>query len=140
MKSLPPIPIRVPNSVPKALEKTYNNGQWTNARFMSFIKSGLRSLSQKWPPKWQVLKEARIERGIYKCAGYKKRSHKTTKSIVYNGKRANNIFVDHIIPVIGKEGFTSWDNVIKRMFVEISGLQVLCKDCHDRKSKEERNK
>lgn len=119
-------------------EKPYNNGTWTEARFNSFIKGALRALTKRWGPRYTSLKEARIERGVYKCAGYKKRSHKAPKSIKIGEKRVNNIFVDHIDPIIGPEGFTSWDEVIRKMFCEKDGLQILCKDCHDRKTQDER--
>lgn len=38
--------------------------------------------------------------------------------------------VNHIVPVVPVEGFTSWDVVIERMFCEKDGLEVLCKPCH----------
>lgn len=117
----------------------YNEGKWTRARFLGYIKSGLRSLSQKWPPKHEVKKAARVERGRYKCAGYRKRWHIVPASTKINGKRVNNVHVDHINPVIDpKEGFVSWDKVIERMFCEAEGLQVLCYDCHKRKTHDER--
>jgi hypothetical protein len=54
------------------------------------------------------------------------------------GKRIKNIFVDHIEPVGGRETSGGWDGVIERLYCEIDGLQVLCKACHDLKTKEER--
>lgn len=119
-------------------DKPYNNGTWTAARFHSFIKGGLRSLTNRWGPKHSVLKKARVDRGVYKCAGYEKRSHNVPVTIKEKTKRIKNVFVDHIEPVIGSTGFTTWDEVIRRMFVEADGLQVLCKECHDRKTKNER--
>jgi hypothetical protein len=111
----------------------HNGGNWTEARFHSFIKGGLRKLSQRWPPKHEVMKKARIERGVYKCVGYKKRWHKV--------RHKDGVFVDHIIPVIDpKKGFVSWDDTIERLFCEEEGLQVLCKECHDRKTADERKK
>jgi hypothetical protein len=117
------------------------NKPWTPARFHSFITSGLRALWQKWPAKYQVRKAANRERGIYLCAGYKKRKHKVTATIVNEkGKRVNNVFVDHIAPVIDPAvGFVSWDEVVNRMFVEPAALQILCLDCHSRKTKDERD-
>lgn len=121
-------------------EKPHNDGQWTRARFNSFIKGGLRSISKRWPPKNQVRKDAWVERGVYWCAGYKKRKHKVPVSIKQGGKRSNNIEVDHIVPIIDPvKGFESWDATIKNMFCEAHGLQVLCKDCHKRKTQDERS-
>lgn len=119
---------------------TFNNGQWTEARFHAFIKNGLRSLSMRWPPKYQVKKEAQRGRGKYLCAGFRRRNHIVGSSFRAGGRRVNNVFVDHIEPVINPQtGWQSWDEVVKRMFVDSDGLQVLCKECHDRKTKEERN-
>lgn len=51
------------------------------------------------------------------------------------------IAIDHIEPVIPIEGFknTSWDwnEYYDRMFCPEEGFQVLCKTCHDAKTKEE---
>lgn len=110
--------------------------EWSQSKFNSFIKGALRSATLKWPPKHEVRKKARVGRGEYLCNHCK---NKVPASIVVNGKRCNNIYVDHIDPIIDPEvGFVSWDNVIERMFVDEDKLQVLCKNCHDIKTKEER--
>ena len=51
---------------------------------------------------------------------------------------AKEVAVDHIEPVVPVSGFTTWDEVIERMFVEKEGLQVLCKECHRVKCQEEK--
>lgn len=110
-------------------------GEWTEARFTSFIKSQLRNASRKWKPNNEALKRARIQRGIYLCNGC---NQEITTSIKIDGKKHKNVLVDHINPVIDpKKGFTTWDDFINRLFCEIDDLQVLCKDCHDKKTKEE---
>lgn len=118
--------------------KPYNNGQWTIARFNSFIKGALRSASNRWGPKHSVLKKARTERGIYCCAGFHIKPHVVPVTRMVGKKRIRNVSVDHIIPIM--DGSVTWDDVIKRMFCEEDGLQVLCKECHDKKTKEERAK
>lgn len=117
-------------------ERPYNAGTWTTARFNSFIKGALRSASNRWGPKFIVRKRARTERGRYLCAGYETKPHIVGASVHIKGRRVNNVLVDHINPIGGPE--QSWDIVIKNMFCEEDGLQVLCKDCHDKKTKEER--
>lgn len=55
--------------------------------------------------------------------------------------------VDHIDPVVPITGFLKtkgflgydWDLVIRRLFCEIEGLQVLCKPCHKLKTADERS-
>lgn len=116
--------------------KIRNSGKWTEARFKSFIISGLRQTSRRWGPISEVQKEARVSRGIYKCAGCGKEVPASTKE---GRKRVKNIFVDHINPIVDPEiGFTTWDEYIERMFCEKEKLQLLCKSCHDEKSKQER--
>ena len=120
-------------------DKPRNNGEWTEARYNTFVKGALRSASIRWPPKFRVRKAAWIKRGVYKCAGYKKRAHQAPVTLKKNGKRVNNISVDHIIPIIDpKTGFVSWDSVIAKMFCEAEGLQVLCQACHKNKTKAEK--
>jgi 5-methylcytosine-specific restriction endonuclease McrA len=117
------------------MTKTYNNGQWTEARFNSFVKSALRSASQRWPPKYSVLSEA--------CVGQKEnpKSGRLAKFYLCNKCKgefvAKEVEVNHILPVIPTSGFDSWDNVITRLFCERDNLEVLCKPCHKEITKQE---
>lgn len=117
--------------------KTRNGGEWTEARFKSFVTSALRAASRRWPPKYKALKEAFVDKMVnektgkmamhYKCAS-------CTKLFV-----ATDVQVDHIEPVVDpKKGFAGWDVYIDRMFCEIKGLQVLCKVCHTVKTDQEK--
>ena len=113
-------------------EKTRCGGQWTEARFASFVKSALRSASNRWQPKYQCKKDARTARNTYTCAGCK------------NSFGSKSVRVDHIDPVVDtKRGFRTWDEYIERMFVERDGYQLLCTNargtgCHDFKTALER--
>ncbi len=70
------------------------------------------------------------------CNGCKKES---PASIVVDRKRVQNIYVDHIKPIVDPaKGFEGWDVLIDRMFCEKDNLQVLCKTCHDVKTQEEK--
>ena len=118
------------------MDKPHNNGQWTKARFHSFIKSALRQASMRWPPKHEIKKKARVERGKYLCNICK---NVVPTSILVDGKRKSNVHVDHIQPVIDpRKGFTTWDDTIHRMFCEEDGLQVVCASCHKEVTAEER--
>ena len=111
-------------------------GRWTNARFHSFIKSLLRSGTRRWAPITDVKRKASVKRGVYKCAICGQEGPATIK---IDGKRVSNAVVDHISPVIDPElGFTNWDDVVERMFCEEDNLQVVCHECHTKKSNEER--
>lgn len=121
----------------KEIKKPYNNNQWTQARFNSFIKSALRGASMRWGPKYEAKKAARVERGKYRCVGWKRGSHIVTASLPPkkgNKRRINNVQIDHIIPI----GSGSWDEIIAGMFCEADNLQVLCHACHQLKTQEER--
>ena len=128
--------------MPRIVKRTRNCEQWTEARYQSFIKSALRAASRKWGPKNKSKQLARIDRGIYLCAGYKKKPHKVKGTLPPpkgKKKRIDNAVVDHIKPVVDPvTGFVSWDDVIERMFCELDGFQILCHDCHTRKTADER--
>jgi 5-methylcytosine-specific restriction endonuclease McrA len=106
--------------------KTRCNGQWTEARWNSFIKSALRSASNRWAPKQLVKKQARIARNTYVCA-------------LCGAKVGNKtIKIDHIDPVVDPvKGFTTWDSYIARMFPEVEGYQAICLSCHTAKTRTE---
>lgn len=117
--------------------KTRNGNTWTESQFNSFIKSMLRRGSTRWGPKYVCKKNARVPEKYPNSKG----------RLVFHSLCAscNQVFpetecsVDHIDPVIDPSvGFQSWDEVIERIFCEVDGLQVLCKDCHDKKTKEEK--
>lgn len=97
-----------------------------NFDFNAFIKNSLRRAFYKYPARSEVLKESRVERGIYKCASCE---------LQFGPKE---IQVDHKEPVISIENDLSkkinWNVYIKRLFCGKEGLQVLCKECHKSKT------
>lgn len=122
----------------KETVKPYADGEWTEAKFVAFVKSQLRNGSMKWPCKHRVLQEARKERGVYLCAGCSQLIPASIKSIKNSG-REKNVFVDHINPIVDPSvGFTTWDDFIKNLYCDSTNLQVLCLECHSKKSAEER--
>lgn len=116
--------------------KTRNGNTWTEARFRSFIKGNLRAATMRWNPIHECLKNARVSRGEYLCNGCKETVPNTIR---VDGKRKKNVHVDHIIPIIDPAvGWTTYDEMIDRMFCEIENLQVLCDECHTKKTNEEK--
>lgn len=92
----------------------------------AFVINALRRASVKWPARTEIKRLARVERGKYLCAG--------CGSIA----RAKDVSVDHVEPCIDPEkGFEDWNTYIDRLFCPALNLQVLCKECHDTKSKAE---
>lgn len=115
----------------RVIDRPHNSGKWTAARFRGFIISALRSASNRWPPKYEAKKAAKLRYGVYQCAGYKTEPHEA---------RASQVQIDHIIPVVDPvTGFSTWDNFINRLFCEAENFQLLCLDCHKRKSKDEKD-
>ena len=113
----------------------YNGGRWTQARYNSFIKSALRSASQRWPPRYETLNDACVGQRINPASG------RLAKFYTCNGCKqifpAKDVEVNHKIPVVPTEGFDNWNNVIKRMYCEKEGLEALCKPCHKATTKRE---
>ena len=95
-------------------------------KFKGYIKSALRRVNRWWPAYTAAKAKARVERGKYECAGCKEICP------------SKDIHVDHIAPVVDPaRGFTTWDEYIDRLFCDMDGLQILCKTCHKKKTKEE---
>lgn len=91
--------------------------------FDDWLKKELRRISYKYKPRQQVVKDARVRRGVYKCA-------------FCGGEFGpKQVHVDHIQPVIDpNQGFVDWNTYIERLFCNYDGWQVLCIDCHQIKS------
>ena len=119
------------------MSRQFNGGEWTQARFNSFVKSGLRGLSRKWPPKYQCLNASLVGQRVNVATG---RIAKHFKCAQCAGEfPASKVQVDHIAPIIDPTiGFTSWDDVVDAMFCEKENLQVLCTSCHKEKTAAER--
>lgn len=102
-------------------------------RFNSFITSILRSGSRRWGPKYETLNAAKTEKRINPSSGRLAQHFlcaSCSKEFV-----ATNVQVDHIIPI----GFDkTWDEFIHGLYCEAENLQVLCKECHSIKTKQEK--
>lgn len=59
-----------------------------------------------------------------------------------NGRFAQHqLEIDHVSPVVPVDktlAEMSWDDLINRTWCDKMGLQVLCEECHDKKSADER--
>jgi len=109
---------------------------WTTARYFSFIRSALRRAWTKYPVKYQVLNKARTPykgpdkrtKWLYKCAHCS------------NLFKSTEVQVDHIQPAGTLKDYSDLPQFVETLFCEESNLQVLCKECHNAKTKEERKK
>lgn len=91
----------------------------------AWLKQQLRKISRYWPEKNKVFHRVKISPGNYRCEGCKK---------IFQQKELQ---IDHVEPIVGLEGFVSWDMYIERMFCGYEKLQALCKPCHQTKTQEE---
>lgn len=107
---------------------------WSQARFWSYLRSGLRAAYNKWPPKWDVLKAAKRP-----YTGNSKQQKWEFKCAVC-GKyyKQKDVSVDHVVPAGALNSFDDIAGFCSRLFVGVEGLQVLCTTCHSTKTKEER--
>lgn len=109
--------------------------EWTEGKYQSFVKSILRAGSRRWPPKYKVLNEAKLGKKTNERTG--RLAEHYLCSGCGGAYPSAMVVVDHIEPVVATTGFVSWDFVIARLFCSEEGLQVMCKGCHQIKTKEE---
>lgn len=117
------------------MRNQFNNGEWTLARFNSFITSILRSGSRRWGPKYTTLASAKRGKSINEASG--RLAEKYECASCSGLFPARLVQVDHIVPM--GQG-RSWDDFINELYCEADNLQVLCKTCHAEKTKLERKK
>lgn len=116
---------------------------WTTARFWGFVRSALRQAFNRYPPKYESIKEAAetIQDGTYKT-GSKKGQAKMVRryrcascSLLFMQKEVQ---VDHIIPAGTLKEFGDLPVFTERLFCGKDGLQVMCKACHHIKTQQEK--
>jgi hypothetical protein len=107
-------------------------------------------LSFSYPPRNAAQKKQKVAPATFECQGcsvyiYEGSSEKNLNKVVeqFPDKKviAGKIYMDHIEPVVDPdEGYNGWDSFIERLFCDEEGFQLLCKECHDEKTAQERNK
>jgi hypothetical protein len=102
----------------------------------------LRKASYRWPPRNAALRAAAATKAEYAEAPGEKVSKLVRNFYFCNGCELvfsrRGVSIDHRKPVVDpKRGWQGFDEFIQRMFCATSGFQVLCKDCHDTKTKRE---
>lgn len=115
------------------IPRPHNGGEWTKARMQSFIKSALRGA--RWPQKYVCIEKAVVGYGINPKTNRRCKMHRCAEC---GGEfPAKQMQADHIIPVIGEEGFKDWNTFIERLYCEADGFRAICRDCHAVKTKQE---
>jgi 5-methylcytosine-specific restriction endonuclease McrA len=121
-------------------KKTVSKAQKKKKEFtlQPAILGALRRLFRRWPAYIAIKNENKKEYFVKSKTG--KPMRRVGYVCNYCGTLANNkdCAVDHVLPcVCPNEGFVNYELYIKRLFCDKDNLQILCKSCHDLKSKEE---
>lgn len=111
--------------------------KWSEARLRNFIISALRGATTRYPPKYETLNESFVDKRVNSKTG---RVGKHFQCASCRGIfPSKDVQVDHIQPVVDPvDGFKDWNEYISRLFCEKEGFQVLCVECHDIKTENER--
>lgn len=116
------------------VEKTRGGGRYTESEYFSFIRSGLRSKSNRWPVKYDVLAAAkRNYEGPNKRQKFEFQCNHCKQWFPQK-----QVSVDHIIPAGTLRRFGDLARFVEILFCEKNNLQVLCIQCHKQKSQHER--
>lgn len=114
--------------------KTRASGTMTESAFWSWVRSALRQKSRWWKPVSDAKQRARRD---YK--GVNKRQKYEYQCAICEGWFPDKeIEVDHIVPAGSLRSSDDLKGFVERLFVEVDGLRVLCKQCHLKVTKEQK--
>jgi hypothetical protein len=114
--------------------RTRAGGEWTEAAFWGFIRSGLRQMSRRWPP---------LVRHALNVVKRKSQSDNKRLKWEFQCEHCDQWFarkeveVDHIEPCGSLKSFADLSVFADRLFCESDGLRVLCSKCHLERRKEQ---
>ena len=110
------------NRVPR----TRAGGQWTEAGFWGWLRSGLRRMSLTWPPLRDIM---RRDRRPY--SGPDKRIKWEHKCELCGGWfPAKQIEVDHVEPCGQLRDWSDLERFAKTLFCEAENLRKTCEGCN----------
>jgi len=110
--------------------------EWTKSKFWSYIRSTLRRAWMRYPERQKAIMAAYVKQGINDETG--------RKCKLYRCSDCGGIFplskvdVDHVTPVGRLKDFDDLPQFVKNLFCESDKLTILCKECHKKKTKRER--
>lgn len=116
--------------------KVRNSGTLTESAFWSFIRSALRKASRYWKPVQECKMKARRKyTGVNKKQKFEYKCNKCKGWFM-----EKQIAVDHIIPAGSLNKASDLPAFVDRLFVEVDKLQILCDQCHDKKTIKDKEK
>jgi 5-methylcytosine-specific restriction endonuclease McrA len=113
--------------------RPYNNGTQTESEFFGMIRSALRKTSRWWKP---IAAAKHAARRAFSGTGRQKWEYQCAEC--KNWFKDTDCIVDHIIPCGTLTSLDDLPEFARKLFCDVSGLQVLCKPCHKDKIAEER--
>lgn len=118
-----------------SIVRTRNNNTMSDSEFFSFLRSGLRKLSLRG---WKPISQVRLEARIPYIGPNKKRKYSYICSQCKGEFDAKSCAVDHIYPSGSLKSFEDLAGFCERLFTEKQNLQLLCSNCHQKKTNLER--
>ena len=124
--------------------KPYCEGRMTEAAFRSFIINRLRGAH--WRPKYSAINSRPSKQMVNKKTG--RLAKHIRCDISGNFLPQKELQADHIHPMVPTEGFSNetrflgynWNDVLRNLFCEKEGYQIISKAIHKEKSKKENAK
>lgn len=107
---------------------------WSDSQYWAFIRSGLRAKWTRYPPKWEVLRQA--QRPAVGRSKQTKWEYLCAACGIYH--LAKDVSVDHIVACGTLKSYDDLPLFVSRLFCKAEELQVLCTDCHKEKTHAER--
>lgn len=102
--------------------------------FYTWLRSGLRKLSRRWPPIFEALAAAKIP---YE-GDNKRRKFSYLCADCGGAFDAKTVSVDHVQPAGQLNSKEDIADFVEKLFCGVEGLQVLCDECHNVKTYMER--
>lgn len=121
----------------KLLPRPRNHGTMTESAFWGSIRSALRQKSRWWLPAIEAKK--RVKRK-YTGTTNKRQKWEYPCAICKKGFMEKQVVIDHIIEAGTLKCAEDLPGFVERLFCEIDGFQILCEECHHKKTQNERKR
>ena len=111
--------------------RTRNAGTMTEAAFWSMSRSALRQKSRWWKP---IAECKKLARRVSKSKNNRQKWEYQCKKC-RQWYKSDQVNVDHIEQAGSLRSYEDLPRFVETLFCEQDNLQVLCKSCHDEKTK-----